>query len=195
MNRGTPHGRHGRKAYRSRHTLPSPGLAAHAGRRIWKPEVLDRHLLHGLRRWSSAVLAAGLAVGLGGCGDTDSWVEASPAQGWSAQYGDAANNSYTATSGARKLSLQWTRSVKGSLAAGPALSARSYLALNAQTPGGCSLMEGENDGNGRQRWCVRLVQGGGFAGPLFDGFDNLYVGQPGTFLWFHVTQWTRWGQA
>ena len=55
-------------------------------------------------------------------------------------------------------------------------------------------MEWENDDNGRQRWCVRLVQGGGFASPLFDGFDNLYVGQPGAFLSFPVTQWTRWRQ-
>lgn len=156
------------------------------------PEVLVRHLLHGLRRRSSAVLAVALAVGLGGCGNTDSWVEASAAQGWPAQYGDAANSGYTSTGGAAKLSLQWTRSVKGSLAAGPALSARGYLALNAQTPDGCSLMEWENDDNGRQRWCVRLFQGGGFAGALFDGFDNLYVGQPGALLSFPVTQWTRW---
>ena len=90
------------------------------------------------------------------------------------------------------MSLQWTRSVKGSLAAGPALSFRGYLALNAQTPAGCSLMEWENNDNGRQRWCVRLFQGGGFAGPLFDGFDNLYVGQPGAILSFPTTQWTRW---
>ncbi|MEE6175971.1 PQQ-binding-like beta-propeller repeat protein [Mycobacterium sp. 050134] len=139
-------------------------------------------------------LAAVLAVGLAGCGNTDSWVDASPAQGWPAQYGDAANSSYSSIGGATKLSLQWTRSVKGSLAAGPALSARGYLALNAQTPAGCSLMEWENDHNGRQRWCVRLFQGGGFAGPLFDGFDNLYVGQPGAFQSFPVTQWTRWRQ-
>jgi outer membrane protein assembly factor BamB len=148
--------------------------------------------MRGLRCLSSAVAAAGLAIGLSGCGNTDSWVDASPSQGWPAQYGDAANSGYSPSGGAAKLSLRWTRSVKGSLAAGPALSARSYLALNAQTPGGCSLMEWENDGNGRQRWCVRLVQGGGFAGPLFDGFDNLYVGQPGAFLSFPVTQWTRW---
>ena len=154
------------------------------------------------RRWPwkilTPVLAVGLAVGppvgLSGCGNTDSWVEASPAQGWPAQYADAANSSYTPTSGATKLSLQWTRSVKGSLAAGPALSSRSYLALNAQTPAGCSLMEWENNDNGRQRWCVRLFQGGGFAGPLFDGFDNLYVGQPGAILSFPTTQWTRWRQ-
>ena len=139
-------------------------------------------------------MAAGITVGLGGCANTDSWVEASPAAGWPAQYGDAGNSSYTGTHGAIKLSLRWTRSVKGSLAAGPALSARGYLALNAQTPAGCSLMEWENDDNGRQRWCVRLFQGGGFAGPLFDGFDNLYVGQPGAFLSFPVTQWTRWRQ-
>jgi len=147
-----------------------------------------------LRRWLSAVLAIGLTIGLSGCGNTDSWVDASPAQGWPAQYGDAANSSYTTISGAAKLSLQWTRSVKGSLAAGPALSSRSYLALNAQTPAGCSLMEWENNDNGRQRWCVRLFQGGGFGGPLFDGFDNLYVGQPGAILSFPTTQWTRWRQ-
>lgn len=132
-----------------------------------------------------------LTIGLGGCGNTDSWVNAAPAPGWPAQYGDAANSSYTATAGATKLSLRWTRSVKGSLAAGPALGARGFLALNAQTPGGCSVMEWEI-GNGRQRWCIRLIQGGGFGGPLFDSFDNLYVGQPGAIISFPPTQWTRW---
>ena len=147
-----------------------------------------------LRRWSFAVLAAALTAGLGGCGNTDSWVDAAPAQGWPAQYADAANTSYTTTTGATKLTLRWTRSVKGSLAAAPALTPRGYLALNAQTPGGCSLMEWENNNDGRQRWCVRLAQGGGFAGPLFDGFDNLYLGQPGAFISFPITQWTRWRQ-
>lgn len=146
------------------------------------------------RRLLTTALAAALTIGLGGCGNTDSWVDAAPALGWPAQYGDAANSSYTTTAGSSKLALRWTRSVKGSLAAGPALSGRGYLALNAQTPAGCSLMEWENNDNGRQRWCVRLVQGGGFAGPLFDGFDNLYVGQPGAIVAFPVTQWTRWRQ-
>jgi outer membrane protein assembly factor BamB len=140
------------------------------------------------------VLAAVLTVGLGGCGNTDSWVDASAAPGWPAQYGDASNSSYTDTAGATKLSLQWTRSVKGSLTAGPALSGRGWLALNAQTPAGCSLMEWENNDNGRQRWCVRLFQGGAFGGPLFDAFDNLYVGQPGAIQSFPPTQWTRWRQ-
>lgn len=143
---------------------------------------------------TTAATTAILTVGLGGCGNTDSWVDAAPAQGWPAQYGDAANSSYTANSGATKLALVWTRSVKGSLGAQPALSERGYLALNAQTPAGCSLMEWENKHNGRQRWCVRLVQGGGFAGPLLDGFDNMYVGQPGAIIAFPVTQWTRWRQ-
>ncbi|OMB97071.1 outer membrane protein assembly factor BamB family protein [Mycobacterium colombiense] len=156
--------------------------------------MLAGQLVSGLRRSSSVVLAAVIAIGAGACGNTDSWVDASAAQGWPAQYADAANSSYTATDGATKLSLQWTRSVKGSLAAGPALSARGYLALNAQTSAGCSLMEWENNNNGRQRWCVRLAQGGGFGGPLLDRFDNLYVGQPGALLSFPVTQWTRWRQ-
>jgi outer membrane protein assembly factor BamB len=145
-----------------------------------------------LRRSVSVLSAAVLTAALSGCGNTDSWVNTVPAQGWPAQYADAANSSYTVTAGATSLVLRWTRSVKGDLAAGAALSARSWLALNAQTPGGCSLMEWENNDNGRQRWCTRLFQGGGFSGPLFDGFDNLYVGQPGAMLAFPSTQWIRW---
>ncbi len=137
---------------------------------------------------SAVILAATLA----GCGNTDSWVDTGPAEGWPAQYGDASNSSYTSRSGATGLTLRWTRSVKGSLAAAPALSSRNWMALNAQTPGGCSLMEWENDANGRQRWCTRLFQGGGISGPLFDGFDNLYVGQPGAIVSFPPTQWIRW---
>jgi outer membrane protein assembly factor BamB len=146
-----------------------------------------------LRRFVSVASAAIVLPGaVAGCGNTDAWVDTTPAQGWPAQYGDASNSSYTATSGATSLALRWTRSVKGSLAAAPALSSRNWLALNAQTPAGCSLMEWENDDNGRQRWCTRLFQGGGISGPLFDGIDNLFVGQPGAILSFPVTQWIRW---
>ncbi|MGH3595177.1 MAG: PQQ-binding-like beta-propeller repeat protein [Mycobacterium sp.] len=145
-----------------------------------------------MRRWSSTFV---LAATLAGCGNTDVWVDITPAEGWPAQYGDASNSSYTATPGATALTLRWTRSVKGSLAAAAALSSRNWLALNGQTPAGCSLMEWENDDNGRQRWCTRLFQGGGFSGPLFDGFDNLYVGQPGAILSFPITQWIRWRAA
>src|ERR1700758_1675730 len=126
------------------------------------------------------------------CGNTDDWVDAAPAAGWPAQYADAANSSYTSTSGAQALKLRWSRSVKGSLFASVALGAGDYLAANAQTAAGCSLMVWEYTNNGRQRWCTRLVLGGGFAGPLFDRFDNVYVGQPGTMLSFPPTQWVRW---
>lgn len=129
---------------------------------------------------------------LAGCGNTDSWVEAAPADGWPAPYADASNSSYTPTAGADTLTLQWSRSVKGDLAASAALGSGSYLAVNGQTGSGCSLMVWENDNNARQRWCTRLVQGGDFSGPLFDKFDNLYVGQPGAILSFPPTQWIRW---
>ncbi len=52
----------------------------------------------------------------------------------------------------------------------------------------------ETDNKARQRWCTRLWQGGGLSSPLFDGFDNLYVGQPGAMLSFPPTQWIRWRQ-
>ncbi|MCW2512510.1 MAG: pyrrolo-quinoline quinone [Mycobacterium sp.] len=129
---------------------------------------------------------------LSSCGNTDSWVQAHPAQGWSAQYGDAANSSYAPVDGDRALRLDWIRSVKGSIESQVALGSGDYLAVNAQTAGGCSLMVWENDNRARQRWCARLWQGGGLTSPLFDGFDNLYVGQPGAIMSFPSTQWIRW---
>ncbi|MGH3678338.1 MAG: PQQ-binding-like beta-propeller repeat protein [Mycobacterium sp.] len=144
------------------------------------------------RRLIVLALTALITGGLAGCGSTDSWVEAHAASGWPAQYRDAGNSSYAAIAGAETLNLEWTRSVKGELAAAVALGSGSYLAVNAQTPAGCSLMVWETDNNARQRWCTRLVQGGGWSSPLFDGFDNLYVGQPGAILSFPPTQWIRW---
>jgi outer membrane protein assembly factor BamB len=142
------------------------------------------------------VLAAtALTTGvLAACGNTDSWVQAHASDGWPAQYGDAANSSFSPAQGANELRLEWIRSVKGELGAQVALGSGSYLAVNGQTAGGCSLMVWETDNRARQRWCTRLVQGGGFAGPLFDGFDNVYVGQPGTMQSFPPTQWIRWRQ-
>jgi outer membrane protein assembly factor BamB len=151
-----------------------------------------RNLRCASRRLAALAGTALLAAAAAGCGNTDSWVDPEPAAGWSAQYADAANSSYTATAGAAALKLGWSRSVKGGLFASVALGASDYLAANGQTAGGCSLMVWEYNNNGRQRWCTRLVLGGGFASPLFDRFDNLYVGQPGTMLSFPVTQWVRW---
>ena len=137
-------------------------------------------------------LASVTLVALTGCGTTDSWVESTAARGWPAQYATAGNTSYTATAGASELKLSWTRSVKGELGAAAALGGDSYLAVNGQTAGGCSLMVWENDNSGRQRWCTRMVLGGGFTSPLFDGFDNLYIGQPGLMISYPPTQWVRW---
>jgi outer membrane protein assembly factor BamB len=135
---------------------------------------------------------------LAGCGTTDSWVEAHEADGWPAQFGDAANSSYSPVAGADALRLEWRRSVKGDLAAQVALGSGSYLAVNAQSAGGCSLMVWETDNKARQRWCTRLWQvpgtGSPLSSPLFDGFDNLYIGQPGAMMSFPPTQWIRWRQ-
>jgi outer membrane protein assembly factor BamB len=139
---------------------------------------------------STALITGALA----GCGNTDSWVDAHAADGWPAQYGDAANSSYTGVAGAEALELQWSRSVKGDIGAAVALGSAQYLAVNGQTPAGCSLMVWEADNNARQRWCTRLWQGGGSSSPLWDGFDNLYIGQPGAMLSFPPTQWIRWRQ-
>lgn len=138
------------------------------------------------------LLALAAAASLTACGTTDSWVDSIAARGWPAQYADAANSSYTPSAGSTDLRLGWTRSVQGELGAAPALGGDGYLAVNGQTAGGCSLMVWENDNGGRQRWCTRMVLGGGFAGPLFDGFDNLYMGQPGLMISYPPTQWVRW---
>ena len=146
------------------------------------------------RRLIALASTALITVVLAGCGNTDSWVEEHASDGWPAQYGDAANSSYTDVAGADTLELEWSRSVKGDLGAAVALGSDRYLAANGQTPAGCSLMVWEADNNARQRWCTRLWQGGGGSSPLWDGFDNLYVGQPGAMLSFPTTQWIRWRQ-
>jgi outer membrane protein assembly factor BamB len=145
-----------------------------------------------LRRITAVAVTALTTGVLTGCGDTDSWVDARAATGWSAQYADAANTSSAPVVGAESLRLEWGRSVKGSLAAQAALGSGNYLAVNGQTEAGCSLMVWEVNNRARQRWCTRLVQGGGIASPLFDGFDNLYIGQPGLLQSFPSTQWVRW---
>jgi outer membrane protein assembly factor BamB len=145
-----------------------------------------------LRRIIVLAATAVIVGAAAGCGTTDSWVDARAATGWAAQYADAANSSYSPVGGADKLRLEWTRSVKGSLAAQVALGSGNYLGVNGQTAGGCSLMLWESNNHGRQRWCTRLVQGGGIASPLFDGFDNMYIGQPGLVQSFPTTQWVRW---
>ena len=145
-----------------------------------------------LRRLLALASTVLVTTGLTACGNTDSWVESIAAPGWSAQYADATNSSYTATEGAATLTPQWTRSVKGELGAAAALGGGGYLAVNGQTAGGCSLMVWENNNAGRQRWCTRMVLGGGFSSALFDGFDNLYIGQPGLMISYPPTQWVRW---
>src|SRR4051794_2409302 len=102
------------------------------------------------------VAMASAALIVTACGNTDPWVEAHPADGWPAQYGDAGNSSYTPTAGADGLVPDWRRSVKGDLAAQVAIGSSGYLAANAQTTAGCSLMVWESGNKGRQRWCGRL---------------------------------------
>ena len=148
---------------------------------------------HRIRRLAVIAVAA-VTLTVAGCGNTDSWVKAHPSDGWPAQYGDAANSSYTALAGASSLKQDWARSAKGNIGAQVILGSGSFLAINAQSANGCSLMVWESDQKGRQRWCTRLWQGGGMSSPLFDGFDNMYVGQPGAIMSFPPTQWIRWRQ-
>lgn len=145
-----------------------------------------------LRRTLAVASATLLTGGLTACGSTDTWVDSIAARGWPAQYANAENSSYSPTDGASELTLSWSRSAKGELGAAAALGGDGYLALNGQTAGGCSLMVWENDNNGRQRWCTRMVIGGGFTSALFDGFDNLFIGQPGLMMSYPPTQWVRW---
>ena len=64
-----------------------------------------------------------------------------------------------------------------------------------QTAGGCSLMVWEPTTRAASAGAPGWWQGGGLSSPLFDGFDNLYVGQPGAMLSFPPTQWIRWRNA
>ena len=115
-----------------------------------------------------------------------------PADGWSAQYGDAANSSYTPVAGAEALRAGLDPLGQGRPRS-PGGARLGRLSRRQRADRGRLLADGVGDRqHGRQRWCSRLWQGGGSSSPLFDGFDNLYVGQPGAMLSFPPTQWIRW---
>src|SRR6478752_2881466 len=61
------------------------------------------------RRLIALASTALITGAVAGCGNTDSWVQAHASDGWPAQYGDAANSSYTDVAGAEALSLEWSR--------------------------------------------------------------------------------------
>lgn len=127
-----------------------------------------------------------------GCSSDDSWIDIKAAPGWSASYADAHNSSYTPTEGARELTLEWRRSTKGRMGSAAAIGIDNFIAVSADTPSGCTLMEWENNKAGRQRWCTRMVTGSPWSGPLTDGYNNTYMGQPGAVVAFPPTQWIRW---
>ena len=145
------------------------------------------------RRLIALASTALITGALAGCGNTDSWVEAHAADGWAAQYGDAANSSYSDVAGAEALEsgVEPLGQGRPRRRGGDGLGTLSG-GQRARPPAGCSLMVWEADNNARQRWCTRLWQGGGSSSPLWDGFDNLYIGQPGTMMSFPPTQWFRW---
>ncbi len=86
-------------------------------------------------------------------------VKSTASDGWPAQYGNAVQQQFRRRRRRRGAAADWVRSVKGELSAQVALGSASYLAANAQTESGCSLMVWEVDNEGRQRWCSRLRAG------------------------------------
>lgn len=148
-------------------------------------------------RFRARLLASLTALALlasTGCTTDDSWIDIKAAGGWSAAYADAQNSSYTPTKGARDLKLEWTRSTKGQMRSSVAIGAEHFVVASADTEAGCTLMQWESDRDGRQRWCTRMVTGSPWSGPLIDGYDNVYLGQPGAIVAFPPTQWIRWRQ-
>ena len=103
-----------------------------------------------------------------------------PAAGWSAQYGDAANSSYSAVAGADGAApgVDPVGQGRARRPGGPRLG---QLSGRQRPDRGRLLADGVGD---RQQRPAALVHPAGAraaasSSPLFDGFDNLYVGQPG----------------
>ncbi|SLH93689.1 FOG: WD40-like repeat protein [Mycobacteroides abscessus subsp. massiliense] len=147
-------------------------------------------MLSRARVLASIALAALLTIT--GCSGDDSWINIKAAPGWSASYADAHNSSYTATEGVRELTLEWSRNTKGQIRSAAAIGIDNFIAVSADTPSGCTLMEWEDNRAARQRWCTRMITGSPWSGPLADGYNNLYMGQPGAVVSFPPTQWIRW---
>nr|WP_245839273.1 PQQ-binding-like beta-propeller repeat protein [Nocardia donostiensis] len=125
-------------------------------------------------RYVVASLMAG-ALALTGCGTDVDDISVGAGLGWPAPHHDASNSGTSPVTGARSLSLDWSRPVGGPLARPVTVGSDGQMFVTTRTDADCHLFAYQME-TGRKRFCNPLGPNAIWSPSVLDGMTNVYVG-------------------
>lgn len=137
------------------------------------------------------VLVPLLAVLLSSCSDGVDDVRSVASAGWSSYGGNAQNSNFVYPQISNDLTLSWSRPVGGPISAPMTISGRSSVGVTAGTASGCNTFLFDPRA-GRKNFCKHLGDGVELNSMLVDQYENIYLGEAGTFFGMTGAGDIRW---
>ncbi|MCZ4548759.1 PQQ-binding-like beta-propeller repeat protein [Gordonia rubripertincta] len=137
------------------------------------------------------VLVPLLAVLISSCSDGVDDVRSIPSAGWSSFGGNAQNSNFVYPEVSDELTLSWSRPVGGPISAPLTISGRSSVGVTAGTDSGCNTFLFDPRA-GRKNFCKHLAGGVQLNAMLVDQYENIYLGEAGTFFGLTGSGDVRW---
>ncbi|MDR7169225.1 outer membrane protein assembly factor BamB [Nocardia kruczakiae] len=147
----------------------------------------------------AAVGTLGLLM-LTGCGSsTIDDIKVGSGKGWQSAFHDGRNSGASSVTGARHLSLSWSRPIGGPLANATTIGPDGQLFVTSRTtadcvgkPGTTGMIFSFQMPTGRKRFCNALGPDAVAAASAVDGASNVYVGDDGAVFSFNPLGQPRW---
>ncbi len=165
------------------------------------PTILRHSVIRGgaPRRVIAAVGTLGLLM-LTGCGSsTIDDIKVGSGKGWQSAFHDGRNSGASSVTGARHLSLSWSRPIGGPLANATTIGPDGQLFVTSRTtadcvgkPGTTGMIFSFQMPTGRKRFCNALGPDAVAAASAVDGASNVYVGDDGAVFSFNPLGQPRW---
>ncbi|MET8774659.1 PQQ-binding-like beta-propeller repeat protein [Nocardia sp. NPDC050713] len=141
-----------------------------------------------------AALAAMGALALTACGTDVDDITVGPGKGWPAAHHDGRNSGVSPVTGARSLTLSWSRPAAGPIEQPVTIGAEGQLFLTTRTPNGCAILSFQMP-TGRKRFCDVLGPNAISSPTAVDGVSNVYVGDDGAVNSYNYLGQPRWRTA
>ncbi|TCJ99367.1 outer membrane protein assembly factor BamB [Nocardia alba] len=129
-------------------------------------------------------------MALAGCGTDVDDITVGAGKGWPATHHDGSNASGSPVSGAKSMSLSWSRPVGGPIAQPLTIGADGQMFVTTST-GNCAIFSFQML-TGRKRFCNPLGPSTIEAPTVLDGVSNVYVGDDGAVNSFNYLGQPRW---
>ncbi|WP_328404445.1 outer membrane protein assembly factor BamB family protein [Nocardia sp. NBC_00403] len=140
--------------------------------------VLDTSRWRPSRLHAVASLAIVGALALAGCGTDIDDITVGPGKGWPSAHYDGRNGGTSPVTGARKVSLSWSRPIGGPVEEAVTIGAEGQMFLTTRASSGCAIFSFQMR-SGRKRFCNALGPNAISAPSVVDGATNVYVGDDG----------------